>query len=197
MSIVFFRHRLGVVLRAAAMSLCVTACLAVPAAAEEEAASPLNPPPSTHRPSEMTDPISQVEGSADAWSVSKTDDGCYLMSPYRKGTSRLAIGRNIKLGLGLFAVGFAIALPGAMGKEPVTIEADGQELTKMGHLAGVKLLYVPLVKAEIEASLRELRTTGTLWLVVRHAGIVHGGQGIQAALTLFDTTCGDMSDTPG
>jgi hypothetical protein len=48
----------------------------------------------------LTDPMSSLAGSQDAWSVSNTDAGCYLMSPRRTDSSRLAIGRHPKLGAG-------------------------------------------------------------------------------------------------
>jgi hypothetical protein len=166
----------------------LAACLASPARAEDAEPAP-GAAASPHRAADQADPVSLIEGSADAWSVSRTVAGCYLMSPYRKGSSRLAIGRHPALGLGLFAVGFALAVPDAQTGEPVVIQADGRDLAKTGRLAAARLLFVPLAPAEEEAALLELRSTGTLWLMVRRTSIMHGGLAVGAAIAQYATMC--------
>ena len=74
----------------------IAGLLALPAAAHaaEAPAEPRQP-----RSTAPMDPVSSIEGSADAWSVSQGEAGCYVISPYRKNSSRLAIGRHPSLGL--------------------------------------------------------------------------------------------------
>lgn len=153
--------------------------------------------PGSRQNREPSDLLSLIEGSSDAWSVSRTDAGCYLMSPYRKGSSRLEIGRHPTLGLGLFAVGLSLALPGVNGHEPVTIRAAGQELARSGRSAGLKILFVALAPSDVAAALRELADNGALWIVIKQTSIVHGGQAVQAALDLYAQTCADVPGTPG
>ena len=63
-------------------------------------------------PMDKIDKLSMLEGSPEGWSVSRTNAGCYLLSPYRRHGGRTAIGRHPELGLGLFAINFALAMPG-------------------------------------------------------------------------------------
>src|SRR5260370_571343 len=117
------------------------ACLATPAKAQQSRSqgtaseAAIGRPPGATRSTLPIDKLSLIEGSSDEWSVSRSDAGCYLMSPRRKSTSRLAIGRHPTLGMGLFAASFALALAGEGALEPVVIRADGREGS--APLAGV------------------------------------------------------------
>jgi hypothetical protein len=136
-----------------------------------------------------------IENSSDAWSVSRTEAGCYLISPRRNGASRLAIGRKPAFGTGLFVVNFALALPTGNVGEPVVVQAGGHELNKTGRAIGPELMFVPLDRAELELCLRELKDTGTLWLMVKRAWIAHGGQSVLAAVGQYSEAC--AADTAG
>ncbi len=137
-----------------------------------------------------TDPIALIQGSADAWSVARGDAGCYLMSPRRARSSRLALGRHPTLGLGLFVVDFGLAILGPDGREPVTVHAGQRDIGKTATMAANKLLFIPLDAGELAADLETLRATGTLWLVVRGAWLSHGGLGVAAAVDEYGRVCG-------
>lgn len=171
----------------------IAACLANPA----RAATP-DPAPAARRVADAVDPLSLIEGNADAWSVSRTEAGCYLLSPYRRGSSRLAIGRHPTLGLGLFAVGFALAMPATNVNEPVVIQANGEEHTKAARLVANKLIFIPLTPAEADGAVQELRESGALWLMVRQIWVVHGGMGVQAGIAAYAAACAvtQGADTP-
>jgi hypothetical protein len=181
-------------LSAAACGLILAGRMA-PVAAEETAAHP--PAAASGRTARPVDPMALIEGSATAWSVSRTEAGCYLMSPYRKGSSRLAIGRHPSLGIGLFAVEFALAATATDVAEPVVILVGGTERAASGRLIGNKLLFVPLAPAELAAGLRELQDTGALWLQVRHTWLGHGGQTVGEAVSTFGKTCADVAGPSG
>jgi hypothetical protein len=173
----------------------VLACLAMPAIGQQprsqgttsEAA--VGKPPGATRSILPLDRLSQIEGSNDEWSVSRSDAGCYLMSPRRKSTSRLAIGRHPTLGVGLFAVSFALALAGEGAVEPVVIRASGRELARPGRTVAPNLLLVKLDATEVEACLAELREQGVLWLGIRNAWLAHGGRGVDAAVAQYGREC--------
>ena len=188
------RHARGVdypdPVRAALLAAALWAsCLAAPASASDAAHGPAPSGPKAPGSSKPLDPMALIEGSADAWSVSRTEAGCYLMSPYRVEASRLAIGRHPTLGLGLFAVSLRLSVP-LGGDEPVAIQAvDGQELRKAGRMTGANVLFVPLDQAEAGASLRALQESGTLWLSVRRTWIAHAGHLVQDAVAHYARAC--------
>jgi hypothetical protein len=111
------------------------------------------------------------------------------MSPRRSSTSSLAIGQHPKLGLGLFVVGFALSVPAANDGEPVVIRAEGQDLNRVGKIAGIQLLFVPLDRAEVEHAIRGLKDNDMLWLVVRHTSIAHGGKSVAGAVLQYEQDC--------
>lgn len=138
-------------------------------------------------------PVSLIEGSQDAWTVSRTETGCFLLSASRKNASHLAIGRSPALGLGLFAVDFAISLRGPDAAEPVDIRLDDGELHRSGRLAGTTLLLVPLSQQDVDASLRTLAKDGVLWLGIRGTWLAHGGQDVKAAVVEYAKQCTEVS----
>ncbi len=167
-------------------------CAAAPAFAQE-LASQAAPRPDTASPerraSRPTDPLAMIDGSASGWSVSNTAAGCYLMSPYRPSTSRMAIGLHPTFGLGLFALNVPISVAGGNAIEPVTIQLDGRTVAKPGHVVTTGLLFVPLGPPDIAAALQTLQAMGSLWFQVRSAWITHAGQGLQDALTTYGQLC--------
>ncbi len=170
----------------AALVLLTLARLAVPAvatAAEPEA------PPAGNDPAKALDPISLLVNSPDTWTVSHTKAGCFLSSPARNGSSSLAIGQHSKLGLGLFIVGFGLSVANANLGEPVSVQVEGRDLNEKGRLAGVRLLFIPMEKADVEASLGALKDTGSLWLMVRHTWITHSGLGVADAVAKYRHDC--------
>lgn len=178
----------------AVASMLTAACLAAPASASDAAHSPAPSAPTSGKP---VDPLSLIGGSAESWSVSRTDAGCYLISPHRAEGSRLAIGQHPVFGLGLLAVSLRLSLPRGTTDEPVTIQADGQELKKIGRISGTNVVFVALDRAEAEASLQELGAAGTLWLMVRHTWIAHGGRAVQAAIAEYGRVCADAGRAAG
>jgi hypothetical protein len=177
-------------LRYTVLSALVLAGLAAPAPAEEEhQAAPHSTALTERDPAKLMDPMSILETPPNVWSVSRTDAGCYLMSPRRADSSSLAIGRHPKLGLGLFVVRFGLSVPEANAGEPVVIQAKNGDLNKLGRLAGVRLLFVPLDSSDFEGSLQGLAENGTLWLQVRRSWIAHGGQGIAEAVANYRQDC--------
>ncbi len=172
-------------------------CIAAPASASDAAHGPAPSGSKTPTSSKPLDPVALIEGSADAWSVSRTEAGCYLMSPYRAEASRLAIGRHPTLGLGLLAVSLRLAVPEG-ANEPVAIQvADGQEIRKAGRLTGANVLFVPLDQADVDASLRALQESGALWLSVRRTWIAHGGHAVPDAIAHYVRACVGADGTPG
>jgi hypothetical protein len=169
------------------VSMLLLAVVTEPAPAE--VAEPSGPVPGGGRRGDPPDPLLQIPGPENAWSVSRTAAGCYLISPRLRATSRLAIGWRTQQEPGLFMVGFPLAVRAANAAEPVVVQAGGQDLNESGRMVNSAQLFVPLDNADLERSLHELRDTGTLWLRVRHTWIAHGGQGIEAALTQFGRTC--------
>jgi hypothetical protein len=143
-----------------------------------------------------THPVSLIEGSQDAWTVSRTETGCFLLSASRKKASRLAIGRSPTLGLGLFAVNFALSLDGPDMTEPVDVKLDDGVLHRTGRMAGASLLLVPFSQTDVDASLRMLATDGTLWLEIRGTWLAHGGQNVKAAVADYTKQCADAPKKP-
>jgi hypothetical protein len=167
-------------------------CLVGPALAQEagQQAPPLPvTSPQERRASRPTDALAMIDGSATAWSVSDTGAGCYLMSPYRSATSRVAIGLHPTFGLGLFALNVPISVAGGTAAEPVTIQLDDRTMDKPGHVMSTGLLFVPLDPPEVAAALRTLQATGSLWFQIRTAWITHAGQGLPDALAAYGRIC--------
>ena len=115
--------------------------------------------------------------------------GCFLMSPFRRGTSRLAIGSHLKFGFGLYAVGFAMALPVNDPTAAVLVRAGGQDVSKIGRMVANELFLIPLSQAEAVVNLRELREVGVLWLFIRETWLAHSGQAAAAAIGSYESHC--------
>ena len=171
-----------------ALLLAVATNARVPLALGHEAAQ-VEAAPGKRRSGPPTLPISLIEGSQDAWSMSRTEAGCYLLSPHRKGSSRLAIGRSPTFGLGLFAVHFALAMPGGDATELVTIRTEDATLRKDGRIVGEKLRIVPLAPPELASAMRTLASAETLWLEIHGASLAHAGQDVKKALAAFQGQC--------
>lgn len=165
----------------AAVAGAVLAFSGVPAGAEDL--------PAGHAPVSLNDPLSFLDGAPDAWTVSRTDAGCFLLSPRRPNTSNLAIGRHAKSGLGLFLANFGLAVPKGAEGEPVTIRAQGGDLAKAGQVTGIQLLFIPLEAAEVETGLRELTENGALWLMIRRVWIGHAGSKVAQAVAEYRQDC--------
>jgi hypothetical protein len=187
--------RSGNIVRRLAVSILVLGCLAVPALAQDAAtADQATDPDSSGLPA---DPLLVVAGNTDTWTVSRTQAGCYLLSPRRRSSASLAIGWRSKQLLGLFMVSFALAVPEGNPGERVIIEADGHQLNGSGKMLGARVFFVPLNRNQLEWSLQQLHDAGTLWLKVRHTWISYGGQGLVAALAKYGTLCGNGDIPPG
>ncbi|MDR3535125.1 MAG: hypothetical protein P4L71_01370 [Acetobacteraceae bacterium] len=180
-------------MRRIAMSTLVLTSLTAPG----QVAKASEPPPNTSRSVQPGDPLSSIAGSSNAWSVSRIETGCYLISPRRSGSSSLAIGRHATLGLGLFLVNFALAEPVGGPGEPVVIRAQDQDLTGTARRVGFRSLFVPLSDASVELSLQELQDAGRLWVMLKHTWVAHDGQGIAAALADYRRTCVADGAAPG
>ena len=137
----------------------------------------------------VLDPIIYVEGSVDAWSVSRGELGCFMMSPYRHGASRLALGSHSKFGFGLYAVGYALGVPASDPSVPVLLRAGGREFGKPGRMAASSLLFVPLSEAEASAVLGELRAAGLVWLSIKGTWVSHAGRAAVAAADAYARDC--------
>jgi hypothetical protein len=158
-------------------------------AAEGTGAAPAAAKVAEHNTALLTDPISSLSTSSVAWSVSRTDAGCYLLSPRRTDSSNLAFGRHPALGLGLFIVNFGLSVPNDNPGESVTIHLEDNDLSRAGKLAGKALLFIPLDSVDMQNSLAELKENGQLWLMIRHTWITHGGQGLAEAIVKFGQDC--------
>lgn len=158
---------------------------------------PLAPVEASGESTLTPDPIFSIEGSLDAWSVSQSEIGCFLMSPFRKGTSRLAIGSHFKFGFGLYAVGFAMALPVADPTATVLVRAEGQDVRKIGRMVATGLFFIPLSQAEAVVNLRELREVGVLWLLIRESWLAHYGQTTAAAVDSYERHCAGIRSAAG
>lgn len=122
------------------------------------------------------DPMFSITGSTNAWSVSSSEAGCYLISPWRYQTSRLALGLHPKLGLGLYAVGFAMAVPSKSRSVPVIIRTEVGEVGKVGTLVSPDFFFVPLTLDELSADLTEISRSGALWVSIQDTWISHAGR---------------------
>ena len=181
-------------LRLAGAMLLALAATAVPACAHEPA--PITGTAGKSHAGPPTHPMSLIEGSQDAWTVSRTETGCFLLSASRQKASRLVIGRSPTLGLGLFAVDFALSVQGPDAAEPVDIKLDDGELHRIGRMAGASLLLVPLSQQDVDWSLRTLAMDGALWLGIRGTWLAHGGQNVKAAVAEYVKQCIEASKAP-
>lgn len=161
------------------------------------AARLLAPVEASSEPAASPDPIYAIEGSLDAWSVSQSEVGCFLMSPFRRGTSRLAIGSHSKFGFGLYAVGFAMAVSTVDPTAMVLVRAGGRDTRKVGRMVATGLFYIPLSQAEAVVNLRELREAGVLWLFIRETWLAHSGNAAAAAVEAYETRCAGVRSVAG
>lgn len=145
----------------------------------------------------VLDPIIFVQGSVDAWSVSKGELGCFMMSPYRRGASRLAVGSHAKFGFGLYAVGYALGVPVSDPSVPVLLRTAGQEVGKVGRMVASSLLFVPLSATEAGVILGELRTAGLMWLSIKGTWVAHTGRAAAPAADAYARDCDAASGTAG
>ena len=160
-----------------AVAALLLALLGPPAPAQAEASG-------ASGPSKPADPLTLLDGNGAAWSASRTEAGCYLISPFRKNASRLAIGRHPTLGLGLFAVSLPLASePGAV--ESVILHADDRDINASGRVVLANLVFVALDAAAVEAELAELGRAGTLWLQIRATWIMHDGDAVREAIAAY------------
>lgn len=166
----------GVAVAALLLALAAAAAAATPAATPD------------HARSAQPDPLSLVQGSGSAWFASRSDAGCYLMSPYRDKTSRVAIGRHPTLGLGLFAVSFPLATR-IKTVEPMLLRVGGQDVAAAGQVTAGNLVFVALDAPALDAELAELQDSGTLWLEIRQTWVMHDGHGVREALAAYRSAC--------
>ena len=159
--------------------------------------APSREPAAGERPAAtVLDPLSLLSGTPDIWSVSRTDAGCYLLSPRRLNSSSMAIGQHPKFGRGVFLVSFGLAVQQSSTGEAVVVRTQGHELAKSGRLVGSRLLFVSLDDTEIDSILHELGTSGALWLMIHRTWISHGGAGIAAAIAKYPTECAEAHPSP-
>jgi len=161
---------------------------AAPAWAEAAGAEAAGAEPDAGRSGKPLDALSLLEGNGGAWSASRTEAGCYLISPYRKNTSRLAIGRHPTLGLGLFAVSFPLATK-IDAIEPMMVHVNGQDVDAEGRVIRPNLVFVAQGAAAVEAELGELADTGALWMQLRRTWVMHDGHGVREAIAAYRSTC--------
>ena len=181
-----------------AVAALLLALLSPPAPTQAETSATEATPKATPDPSRSgkpADPLTLLDGSPTAWSTSRTEAGCYLISPFRKNTSRLAIGRHPTLGLGLFAVSFPLATkPDAV--EPVTLHANDRDIDAPGRVVLANLVFVALDAAAVEVELAELLRTGTLWLQIRETWIMHDGDAVREAIATYRSACDAPAPSP-
>lgn len=157
----------------------------------------LAPAEASGRNTVVFDPLIFVEGSVHSWSVHKGELGCFMMSPFRRGASRLAVGSHAKFGLGLYAVGYALGVPVSDPSVPVLLRAAGQEIGKAGRMVAPSLLLVPLTKAEAEAILAELRAASLVWLSIKGTWVSHTGHAAAAAADAYARDCDPQRGAAG
>ena len=157
----------------------------------------LAPAQASGRNEVVFDPIIFVEGSVHSWSVHKGELGCFMMSPFRRGASRLAVGSHAKFGLGLYAVGYALGVPVSDPSVPVLLHASGLNIGKAGRMVASSLLLVPLTEAEAGAILAELRAASLVWLSIKGTWVSHTGHAAAAAADAYARDCGPRRGTAG
>jgi hypothetical protein len=156
------------------------------------AAAAADPPP--YRSVKPQNPLDALRGSEDTWSVSKTADGCFLLSPvwvtdHWGGASRVAIGRATELGVGLFDIHFPFAVSSTSEQVPITVLLDGVARPLHGRMADTDLMFVPLTEAGVTAALQEVQTNSELLLTLHDTSILHSGQGGAQAVAEYRKTC--------
>lgn len=134
-------------------------------------------------------PVALLDAAEGAWSVSRTETGCFLLSATRKKASRLALGRDAAGAFGLYAIDLALTTPGRDTLEPVELRLGDTDLPFTGQVIGNRLLYVPLSPELLDRSLRTLADTGVLWLGLRGSWLSHGGQNLPAMVAEYGKQC--------
>lgn len=135
-------------------------------------------------------------GSDRAWSVSNTDLGCLLLSPARTHGFRTALGRHATYGLGLFLIGFPLAVSPNSPGEPVTLAAGGRHLVGNGRVVARDVFFVTLTPDDLGVALRELLSAGILWVTVRQTAISQDGHEVKQAVEAYGRACGGPEATP-
>lgn len=154
------------------------------------AALALPPPqPARARPAPARDPLFGIVGSADAWSVSRDEAGCYVMSPWRRQASRMVIGIHPRFGAGLYAVGLATSVPDHDRTTPVLVRTEAGERVKVGALVAPDLLFVALAPEEFSQGLSEVGRNGSLWLSVHGTWLSHSGKAAAEAVASYRREC--------
>lgn len=163
-----------------------------PARAQEHAsgkpAEPGQASPNRRNP-RPTNSLGLLGGSADAWSVSKTVEGCFLLSPAWGGSSRVAVGVYPGHGLGLLAVSFPISVRADLPLLRVGISLGATDMQRDGTMVDTNLLFVPLTPEEAETVLATIQSRGELWISVRGVSIEHQGQAAATAVPQFRSAC--------
>jgi hypothetical protein len=151
-------------------------------------------PPPPQRPVKPNNPLDALAGSEDRWSVIKTADGCFLLSPVWVtqswgGASRVAIGHAKDLGTGLFDIRFPFAVSSTSEPVPITMLLGGAARLLYGRMADTDLMFVPLTDAGVTAALQEVQTTSELLLTLHDTSILHSGQGGAQAVAEYRKSC--------
>lgn len=182
-------------LRATMRMALVFGALATPALAQH-APVPSKPETAGGKSEKSSDPILAIGGSASSWSVSRTDAGCYAMSPVNKTSSRIAIGRHPTLGAGMFVIDLGLAVSRADNSEPVVFLVAGERHQKTGRMVANRLLFIPLTPPDIEAEFEELKENGVIWLEIRQAFLGHGGREARETVAAYGETCRNATGKP-
>lgn len=173
----------------------VFGALVTPALAQH-APTPAKPETAGGKSEKSSDPILAIGGSAGSWSVSRTDAGCYAMSPLNKTSSRLAIGRHPALGAGMFVIDLALAVSRSDNSEPVVFLVAGERHEKTGRMVANRLLFIPLTPPDLDAEFAELKENGVIWLEIRQAFLGHGGRETRETVAAYGEACRDARGKP-
>lgn len=162
--------------RVAAALLAALACLSAPASGWA-------------RPAPVRDPVFAIMGSPDAWSVSRDGAGCYVMSPWRRQTSRMVLGIHPKFGAGFYAVGLPTSVPDDDRTTRVLVRTEAGDVAKVAALVAPDLLFVRLSPEEFSQGLAELGRAGVLWFSVRGTWVSHSGKAPAEAVETYRKDC--------
>lgn len=162
--------------RVAAALLAVLACLSAPASGWA-------------RPAPARDPVFAIMGSPDAWSVSRDGAGCYVMSPWRRQTSRMVLGIHPKFGAGLYAVGLPTSVPDDDRTTRVLVRTEAGDVARVAVMVAPDLLFVRLSPEEFSQGLVEVGRAGVLWLSVRGTWVSHSGKAPAEAVETYRKDC--------
>jgi hypothetical protein len=138
----------------------------------------------------LRDPLFFLDGSADAWSVTKSNLGCFVVSPRGSGGIRIALGRHAKFGIGLLLIGMPLSMSPDSPGEPVVIAAGGRKLNGAGHIVGRDIVFIPLSADDLGVSLRELWYANTLWITITQTAMSQGGLKAKEAVEEYGRVCG-------